>query len=289
VRWSLSAPAGTSPSTPTRCCTTTACPTALGCSPPTAGVAGQHPPARCRPRRGRSRPADDRPPRGRTRRVRHRAGPQRASPVRLQRTPATVRNRLADRGGDLGRARRRAPLHRLPPGGPLHRPGHHITESDGKRARGHLARQGAPVLRWALHEPGHGRRPPHLPRPRRLPRGSGNALAASAPRCRWRASSPARPTTPCASSATRRWSPPSSPPPPEPAGIVRAWAPGSLLWCGQLPDAPAATRWSWTACIELLAEPDQRGDVARGDPGVAVPAWPPGATGPCTVDPWAGP
>jgi transposase len=27
-----------------------------------------------------------------------------------------------------------------------------ITESDGKRARGHLARQGAPVLRWALHE-----------------------------------------------------------------------------------------------------------------------------------------
>jgi transposase len=27
-----------------------------------------------------------------------------------------------------------------------------ITESDGKRARGHLARQGSPVLRWALHE-----------------------------------------------------------------------------------------------------------------------------------------
>jgi transposase len=27
-----------------------------------------------------------------------------------------------------------------------------ISESDGKRARGHLARQGAPVLRWALHE-----------------------------------------------------------------------------------------------------------------------------------------
>src|SRR5574341_229692 len=27
-----------------------------------------------------------------------------------------------------------------------------ISESDGKRARGHLARQGSPVLRWALHE-----------------------------------------------------------------------------------------------------------------------------------------
>jgi transposase len=27
-----------------------------------------------------------------------------------------------------------------------------ISESDGKHARGHLARQGSPVLRWALHE-----------------------------------------------------------------------------------------------------------------------------------------
>jgi transposase len=27
-----------------------------------------------------------------------------------------------------------------------------ISESDGKRVRGHLARQGSPVLRWALHE-----------------------------------------------------------------------------------------------------------------------------------------
>jgi transposase len=27
-----------------------------------------------------------------------------------------------------------------------------ISESDGKRARGHLARQGSPVLRWALYE-----------------------------------------------------------------------------------------------------------------------------------------
>jgi transposase len=27
-----------------------------------------------------------------------------------------------------------------------------ISESNSKRARGHLARQGSPVLRWALHE-----------------------------------------------------------------------------------------------------------------------------------------
>jgi transposase len=27
-----------------------------------------------------------------------------------------------------------------------------ISESDGKRAHGHLARQGSPVLRWALHK-----------------------------------------------------------------------------------------------------------------------------------------
>src|SRR6266511_3209590 len=56
------------------------------------------------------------------------------------------------RGGDLGRVRRRAPLRQRPPSGPLHRPGHHLSASDSKRARGHLARQGSPVLRWALHE-----------------------------------------------------------------------------------------------------------------------------------------
>ena len=27
-----------------------------------------------------------------------------------------------------------------------------ISQSDSKRARGHLARQGSPVLRWALHQ-----------------------------------------------------------------------------------------------------------------------------------------
>ena len=28
-----------------------------------------------------------------------------------------------------------------------------------------------------------------------------------------------------------------------------------LMWCGRLPDAPAATRWSWTAPIERAAAP----------------------------------
>jgi transposase len=114
-----------------------------------------------------------------------------------------------------------------------------ITESDGKRARGHLARQAprccagrcpkqpcAPPARALLTTPITSR--------------SDSAWAASGLRCRWPASSPARPTTPCANSATRRWSRSSWPPPPERAAIVRAWMPGSLLWCGWLPDAPAA-------------------------------------------------
>ena len=46
-----------------------------------------------------------------------------------------------------------------------------IAESDGKRTRGHLARQGPPVLRWALARGGHERRPAHLPRLRLLPPG----------------------------------------------------------------------------------------------------------------------
>jgi transposase len=99
-----------------------------------------------------------------------------------------------------------------------------ISESDGKRARGHLARQGSPVLRWALHEAAMcAARPSSLTTP--ITSRSGSAWAASAPRCRWRASSPARPTTPGASSATRRWSPPSSQPPPERAASC---APGCL-------------------------------------------------------------
>ena len=82
----------------------------------------------------------------------------------------------------------------------------------------------APAATWPARAPGaglgvarggHVRRPPHLPRPPLLPPGQ------TAPG--WQAgravgglhSWPARPTTPCASSATRRWSPPNSQPPPE--------------------------------------------------------------------------
>jgi len=63
---------------------------------------------------------------------------------------------------------------------------------------------------------------------------SNSGWAASAPRCRWPASSPARPTTPYASSATRRWSLPNSQPPPELATIARTWAPPSLMGVARL-------------------------------------------------------
>jgi transposase len=89
-----------------------------------------------------------------------------------------------------------------------------IAESDGKRARGHLARQGSPVLRWALHEAAMCAARLARPTTPTTCRSS-SGWAASAPRCRWPASSPARPTTPCASSATRRWSPPTCQPPPK--------------------------------------------------------------------------
>jgi transposase len=92
-----------------------------------------------------------------------------------------------------------------------------ISESGGKRARGHLARQGSPVLRWALHEaamcaarPGSPDHASYLQVKQRL--------VASGPGCRWPASWPARPTTSCVSSATRRWSPSSSPSPPDRIG-----------------------------------------------------------------------
>ena len=104
-----------------------------------------------------------------------------------------------------------------------------VAASDTKRARGHLARQGPPVLRWALHE---------------------------AAMCAARPGSPVRPTTPCVSSATRRWSRSCCDPPPDRRSPRRAMGTvDQLMWCGRLPDAPAATRWSWTAPIERAAHP----------------------------------
>jgi hypothetical protein len=90
-----------------------------------------------------------------------------------------------------------------------------VSESDGKRARGHLARQGSPVLRWALYEAATCAARPTPPDHADY-LAVKQRLAANAPRCRWRASSPARPTTPWVRSAARRSSRlPSSPPPRE--------------------------------------------------------------------------
>jgi transposase len=46
-----------------------------------------------------------------------------------------------------------------------------VYASDGKRTRGHLARQGPPLLRWALFEADRVGSQAHLPRPRLLPPG----------------------------------------------------------------------------------------------------------------------
>jgi transposase len=77
-----------------------------------------------------------------------------------------------------------------------------ITESDGKRARGHLARQAPRCCA------GHCTKRPCAPpdqAPPTTPTTSrpNSAWVASGPRCRWPASWPARPTTPYESSATR--------------------------------------------------------------------------------------
>jgi transposase len=99
-----------------------------------------------------------------------------------------------------------------------------VAASDTKRARGHLARQGPPVLRWALHEaamcaarPGSPDHAYYLQVRTRL--------GASGPPSWSPASSPVRPTTSWASSATRRWSRSCSNRPPDPPTTRRAMAP----------------------------------------------------------------
>jgi len=89
-----------------------------------------------------------------------------------------------------------------------------ISESDSKRARGHLARQGSPVLRWALHEaamcaarPGFPDHAYWLAVKQRL---GGKRAALSVAR---KLAREAYHT--CENSATRRWSPPSSQRPPD--------------------------------------------------------------------------
>ena len=76
-----------------------------------------------------------------------------------------------------------------------------IYDSDGRRARGHITRQGPPVLRWALY----GAALYASGRPRRTTptsAASGTGSTASARCCRWPASSPAAAITHCGTSAT---------------------------------------------------------------------------------------
>ena len=77
-----------------------------------------------------------------------------------------------------------------------------VYSSDGKRTRGHLAKQGPPVLRWALYEAAVSR--PVLPRPTMPTSGSSRTVSTVSSRCsRSPASSLAAATTHCATS--RRW------------------------------------------------------------------------------------
>jgi transposase len=101
---------------------------------------------------GRAGPADDRPPRHRTRPARRRVGPDRPGQPgckALQRRYGIGWLTAVAIWAEFGDVRRFANSRQA-----VRFTGLDITisESDGKRARGHLARQGSPVLRWALHE-----------------------------------------------------------------------------------------------------------------------------------------
>ena len=130
-----------------------------------------------------------------------------------------------------------------------------ISESDGKRARGHLARQGSPVLRWALHEaamrasrPGS---PDHAYYPAVKQRLGGKRAALSVAR-----KLAHQPYHTCATSATRRLLPSRC----APGGRLtvpghrRLQAMSQLMWCIRLPDAPVATLVVTTA-IQRAAAP----------------------------------
>jgi len=140
-----------------------------------------------------------------------------------------------------------------------------ITESDGKRARGHLARQGSPVLRWALHEaamcaarPSSPDHPYYLQVKQRL--GGKRAALSVARKLAREAYHTLR------ALGDQALVPAELPPPPDQVGDrARLGAPGSLMWCGQLPDAPVATRRGlthalWAASIERAAAPASCGN-----------------------------
>ena len=149
------------------------------------------------------------------------SGRHRPGPARLPSAPAAPWGRLADRGGDLAEF------------------------GDVRRFTG--SRQAVRCCAWTSPSP---------------------SRTASAPAAIWPALAP--PTTPPTSRSNSAWwqagravggpqarprglphlrelgdqalVPADLPPPPEQVGILRTRAPESLLWCGQLPDAPVATR-----------------------------------------------
>jgi len=115
-----------------------------------------------------------------------------------------------------------------------------VSESAGKRARGHLARQGSPVLRWALHEaamcaarpssPDHAY---YLAVKQRL---GGKRAALSVARTLAREAYHT-----LGAWASWRWPPPRSQRLPD-AGRHRGLRVlDQLMWCGLLPEIPAAT------------------------------------------------
>ena len=109
-----------------------------------------------------------------------------------------------------------------------------VYASDGKRARGHIARQGSPVLRWALYEAALDASRPTSPdyayfcRVRQRIDGQRALLSVAA-------SSPAAATTPCATLAGRPCSQPPDHGPAHPAIRYAAAAPIHLMTCGWLP------------------------------------------------------
>src|SRR3954452_13098109 len=96
-------------------------------------------------RAAHDRAGHDRRSRRATRAPRSGAARLRAPPDRLPGADAPLRHRTADLDHDPRRTRRRAPLLLLARRAPLRRARHHRSQSDARRAPGHLFRQGPPA------------------------------------------------------------------------------------------------------------------------------------------------
>ena len=124
-----------------------------------------------------------------------------------------------------------------------------VYSSDGRRSAGHLARQGPPMLRWALYEAavyaGRPSSPDHAYFQQVKP-----ASAASWRCCRWPANSPAAATTPCATSTTR-----SSPPPPDRSTARRPTESRDRAASHARPDEPAVSSRQPCCCRPRAGQP----------------------------------